>query len=490
MGKMKLFAGILFGLVLAFQLFNLTTISLWHDEAFSALLIRYDDYGEMLHRIGLDVHPPLYYMILRIWASAFGDSLFSLRSFSLFFGLLGMAATFALAKEIFQKRNLAFFSALILGMNSFQIQYHLEARMYTLATFFILLATFFLIRGLKTQIPSWRFSLLIGAYALSGAAALYTHYYSVFALAAHALFALYLLRFQIKKLGFVGVGFVASGILFLPWLPTFLRQLSQVQASYWIPPINRWSIPTTISKMTTGDGFNPDQAAFLIILIGVLVLAAFLWMLSRYPQRERWILPFLFLMPFLGSFLLSLKTSIYLDRYFIFYLPYLVITLVAALFAIPNPKVRSLLLMLALAGATVSYPLHASSWRLSEKPGMAGASSYLLSSLHSQDTILATSSFVYFTFRYYNTSSTHPLVYAPSDLPHFSGTALLNKEDIARSSENIAQPGNTVWTIDTTGFGNFQPAPPESWQKLQEKEFPDAYPHRGSVIVRKYLIGI
>jgi uncharacterized membrane protein len=71
---------------LAVRLYKLTAISLWHDEAFSALLVRYS-WSEMIHRIGLDVHPPMYYIFLRFWHYLFGDSLFSLRAFSVLFGL-------------------------------------------------------------------------------------------------------------------------------------------------------------------------------------------------------------------------------------------------------------------------------------------------------------------------------------------------------------------------------------------------------------------
>lgn len=486
MALIALFA--IFGASLVFQIAHLDTLSLWHDEAFSALLIQYENYGEMLHRIALDVHPPLYYMILRAWNDIFGHSVFSLRFFSLFFGLLSIVATFMVAKEIFQNKKLALLSALIFGMSSFQVQYNLEARMYTLGAFFLLLATYFLFRGLKAQIPSKKFFLLITIYALFAAAAVYTHYYTIFALAAHAFFSLYWLRSQIKKQFLVGTGFFISGVLFLPWLPVFLRQLAQVQESYWIPPINAWSLLTTLSKMVTGDGLDPNQAAFLIILIAILVLAAFFSMLFLYPQKERWILPLLFFTPFLGSLLLSLKTSIYLDRYFILYLPYLMITLVAALFAIPQKKLRFGLLTLALIGAAVSYPLHEQVWRLSEKPGMQAAALHLLSSASPNDIVLVNSPFVFFTFRYYNEGRLPDFLYAPEELSHFSGTALLNDSDIVRSFGDGSTINSIIWTIDTTGFGNFQPTVPASWQKLEEMEFPDAYIHRGSIIIRKYIV--
>ena len=54
----KILIAFALGTILFFQLANLTSISLWHDEAFSALLVQYEDYTEMIDRIRLDVHPP------------------------------------------------------------------------------------------------------------------------------------------------------------------------------------------------------------------------------------------------------------------------------------------------------------------------------------------------------------------------------------------------------------------------------------------------
>jgi uncharacterized membrane protein len=80
-----IFLILILGLLL--RLYHNTNISLWHDEAFSALLIKYP-WQEMLYRIGLDVHPPAYYIFLRIWHYIFSDSLLSLRLFSVFFGVV------------------------------------------------------------------------------------------------------------------------------------------------------------------------------------------------------------------------------------------------------------------------------------------------------------------------------------------------------------------------------------------------------------------
>src|SRR5688572_12056019 len=60
---------------------NIARASIWHDESFTAMLISYD-WGEPVRRAALDVHPPLYYFILKVWTAAFGSSLLAMRSLS------------------------------------------------------------------------------------------------------------------------------------------------------------------------------------------------------------------------------------------------------------------------------------------------------------------------------------------------------------------------------------------------------------------------
>ena len=98
--KWLIISMVVFGLLL--RLYNLTKISLWHDEAFSALLIKYS-WGEMMYRIGLDVHPPMYYIFLRVWHYVVGYSLFSLRLFSVFFGVATIVMVYVFTKRFFKK---------------------------------------------------------------------------------------------------------------------------------------------------------------------------------------------------------------------------------------------------------------------------------------------------------------------------------------------------------------------------------------------------
>ena len=58
-----LFLILLLGVALRF--YHNLDISMWHDEAFSALMVRHP-WHEMFVRLGLDVHPPAYYAVLRV----------------------------------------------------------------------------------------------------------------------------------------------------------------------------------------------------------------------------------------------------------------------------------------------------------------------------------------------------------------------------------------------------------------------------------------
>ncbi|MCP6726704.1 MAG: glycosyltransferase family 39 protein [Patescibacteria group bacterium] len=480
--------------ILLLQVFNLTTIALWHDEAFSALLIQ-QEFSEMMERIGQDVHPPLYYILLRPWADVFENSLLSLRLFSLFFGLLSIIGTYILAQEIFRKRSIAFLSSLFMFFNAFQIQYNMEARMYTLGTFFAIISSIFLLKGLRSKSLLWWLLYIGGAVA-----AIYTHYYLGFILLAQGAFALFYIQ---KETGFslaswirnknfrllsISVGLII--LSFLPWLPTFLTQIQRVQDAFWIPSMTIWSIPYTLFKMFTS--FDIDPAILSIPLVGgitaVLVLSALLLLLFKYKQTGRLLILFSLIIPFSASLLLSLKTSIYLDRYFILFLPFLLIAVASAIISIKSLMLRSSLITILTLAAFTSFPIYWQSINADAKPGMAAASQYLNESVEIQDKLIVNSSFIYFTFQYYNTTSINPLLYAPGDIPHFSGTALLNEEDLLSDFNKAAVSGDTVWTLDTTGFGNFQPSVPSSWAKESEKIYQDAPDFKGVIIVRKYIV--
>ncbi|MDQ3332258.1 MAG: glycosyltransferase family 39 protein, partial [Planctomycetota bacterium] len=80
------------------RLQRLGTISFWFDEAYSVKMVSFG-LAEILERASRDIHPPLYYWLLRVWAGGFGDSPVALRLMSVLFGVLTVLGVFLFVRE-------------------------------------------------------------------------------------------------------------------------------------------------------------------------------------------------------------------------------------------------------------------------------------------------------------------------------------------------------------------------------------------------------
>ncbi len=444
-----------------------------------------------MYRIGLDVHPPLYYWILRLWSYMFGYSLLSLRSLSILFGVLTIYAGYLFVRKAFNNEKLALIAAFFLAINPFQIQYSLEARMYTLGTFLVLISSWLLLKALEeNKINLWIW------YGLSVAAGLYTHYYLVFSIAAQGLYVLYIF-YKNRTINFKALGsYVLAVILFLPWLPTLLTQIKRVESSYWIPKPDRWSVPSTIYKMALGGQGN-DHLTLLVAAIAAVIVTVYFFRETKPPIR--WLIVFGVAIPFIGALLLSFKQAIYLDRYFVFASLYFTIMIAASLFLMPKYTTRRTLTVIF---AAVSIILFFKNWQdlhvknlfinrsINYKPGMAAASEFVNENARPGDKLYVGSSFIYFTFKYYNHTGIKPLLYSSGSLetiPHFSGTAILTNDDLILDFKPT-EKNSTVWLIWTTGFGGSKPNVPGNWSVITEKEWSDTPGFKGDIIVTEYHV--
>jgi uncharacterized membrane protein len=414
-----------------------------------------------------------------------------MRALSIVFGVLTIYAGYLFVKQAFKNQRLAIMAALFIAINPFQIQYALEARMYTLGTFLALISCYFLVKALETnKTIVWIF------YALSVAAAFYTHYYLFFTIAAQGLYFIYYIWKQ-KKWMLKGLGaYILAFLIYLPWVPTLLVQVKRVQAAFWIPEPDRWSIPGTIWKMVFGgEGIN--HPTLVIASIVTLILVYFFFRETKLPVR--WLVVFSLVLPFAAAVILSFKQAIYLDRYFVFASLFFAILIASSLSLIPKLSTRR---TLATIFVVVSVFVFFKNWEKLEvknlfvnrtinyKPGMAGASAFINESARPEDKIYVGSSFVYFTFKYYNQTPIKPLLYSTGTLetiPHFSGTAILTNEDLVLDFRQ-AQKNENVWLIWTTGFGGSKPNVPGNWSKVVEKEYPDTPGFKGTIIVTEYHV--
>jgi len=466
------------------RFYNNTALALWHDEAFSALYIRYP-WGEMMHRIGLDVHPPLYYWVLRVWSYGAGDSLLSLRLLSILFGVLTVWAGYMFLRAAFGKK-IALAGALLLALNPFQIQYALEARMYTLGTFLALWSSYFLVKALESENLHAKYWI---GYTLTIAAALYTHYYLVFTIAAQGLFLLiYCLRYRDGKKFIAGMAsYIGAAILYIAWVPTFLAQIARVQESYWIPPMTAWSVPGTLWKMIFGGTGIRNSILAIATVVTLIILVR---VIRRTTNVYKWFVILSVVIPVLAAVALSLRTDIYLDRYFVFASLFFTILVLLAINSLSRPVLRWGLAVLLVASMTFAFFKNWQELGIHDKPGMTAASEVVNLNSSSGDKIIVGSSFIYFTFKYYNETGINPQLISDrpiKDIPHFSGTAILTDDDLILDLNSFAR-GQTVWLLWTTGFGGSKPSLPANWQMQNEVKTADTPGFKGDIFVDKYQV--
>jgi 4-amino-4-deoxy-L-arabinose transferase-like glycosyltransferase len=148
--------------------------SLWYDEAWSMWAVRGDRVTDTLSRVREDVHPPLYFLLLDGWTFVAGESAYAVRLLSTLFGMIGLAATYAVGRRLFDRRA-ALYALVMLATASFFVYYAREVRMYTLVLALAALSTWLYLRWLNTPTgtPTWRRGLI---YGLCMSALLYTHY--------------------------------------------------------------------------------------------------------------------------------------------------------------------------------------------------------------------------------------------------------------------------------------------------------------------------
>jgi hypothetical protein len=239
--------GIVIAVALLLRVTRLGAAELWFDEACSGLLT-FSDPGELLDSVRAEVTPPLYYLALHGWASLIGHGEAALRALSAGAGILTAALACLIAQRASRTAGLA--AGLAVALSPIHVYYSQEARMYALLLFFLCAAIGCFLRALdeegRGEIRWW-----IG-YALSAAAAVWTHYFAIFVLAAVPLLAL--------EGGWRGVrgallASLAAGLLCLPLLPWVLAQV-QLPATGWIGHAYR-AIPPSLAVPRTLEIFTP-----------------------------------------------------------------------------------------------------------------------------------------------------------------------------------------------------------------------------------------
>ena len=117
---------------IAARLWGLTSSCLWFDEIFSVHAAEHD-WSSLWSFVALDlIHPPLFYILLKIWILIGGDGLAWLRVLPVLLAVIAIFPFISLCKELKISFWTSLFGLLLLAVNGSLIKYSQEVRMYSL----------------------------------------------------------------------------------------------------------------------------------------------------------------------------------------------------------------------------------------------------------------------------------------------------------------------------------------------------------------------
>lgn len=316
----------------------------WFDEAYTGLLIL-QDWGAMLSVIQSDVHPPLYFAVLKIWASIFGSGEYALRSFSAILGTALIPLTYLMTQRLWKDRReriVPLAAALIVAVNPFFVAYSQEVRAYALVAVLMTLAATFFFHALHAT-PG-RFTPAWGGVAICCGLAFLTHYLSIFGtLTMGMLWCLHLLTHRaehpqrIRSIIYTHIPTIVIGVLIVvPWLPSVMAQYQDATPLVWIPQARLSFIFRSIAAFLFGVDahalgippvrlftslLSPSFVGFVIALVVIPLTIYLLTERSRESGDRLFSIFFLWLFPILLVVLLSLFgiQHWYVERYLITY---------------------------------------------------------------------------------------------------------------------------------------------------------------------------
>lgn len=364
--------GLLLAAAAAVRFRHLGARSLWTDEA-STWTASSGSLAELLRFCATeDASPPLHYLLTSLALTA-GDTEAHLRLVSALASLAMVWLTYRLAR-LHAGRAESSLAAALVAFSAYQVMYAQEARTYALVAAWMLLATLMLARATGgAGSRYWRF------YAIALAGAFYTQTIGWLIAGAHGAFVLAHPGARRHWRGFA-LGLLGGAALYVPWVIVSLEQAGHLPQSHWYVPspdahgsflVLRAILVAPLSLVAAaGDvpglaAWMPARLAHVAVAAAPLVpLAAALFALGAAGPRARvaWLAAACLVLPLAAVFVVSLSSSLWLSRYFVFTTPFLAVLIAHGVVRLRPAPLRAGWAGLLLALAAFALWRYDTSW--------------------------------------------------------------------------------------------------------------------------------
>ncbi|HEX8288075.1 MAG TPA: hypothetical protein VF556_08770 [Pyrinomonadaceae bacterium] len=265
------------------RFWNLTASCLVFDEIFSVHASSLP-WNELFKFIALDlIHPPFFYIVLKIWTLLGGESLLWLRLFPVCWSVLAIAPFLLFCRELKLENREMLFAFIFIAVNGSLIKYAQGVRMYSLLFCLGHFSLWLFVKFLEAKSKTVLFWLFFVNFLL-----IYTHYFGWLIIAAE-LAAVAIYKFDKLKSFLLLLALWIAG--FLPW----------AAAVYFA------------SKTGTGFGQNLGWAGkpgiFDVALLILTIHEPFYWQQSNIAAASLWFLTIPLALICLAAIVLNWKNS-------------------------------------------------------------------------------------------------------------------------------------------------------------------------------------
>jgi uncharacterized membrane protein len=417
--------------------------SIWFDEAYSAYLARLD-YSDIVAVTARDLHPPLYYILLKAWSGVFGHSIVAMRLLSTAFGVVTIAFIHRLIKTMAGIRASAL-AALAISIMPLFVYYGQEMRMYTMMTAIVFAASYVLVVAVeRATLPWWT---LYGALVALG---MWTHYFVVFVWIAHLCWLVWRYRREVLNRSTV-IAYATALLLFAPWLPTVVRRFffSEVENS-WVPPLSLSQIVDFVGSVFFARQMT--RSPITVAMAAVIVVVGYYVVRNWKSLKNLELVVLMAVVPVLALLALSVFRPEFVERYLLPSAVSAVIVSVLSLRELPVKQLAASCLVLALCFGAFAF--RAVTGQRADGDMAQFARDIAAASGSSEEVILSRVYRAYYDLSFYDTGHVLFLSEFVQDEPTWGYYAPPMKDDldIAASYEALLADGFSIWEIAPDGF--------------------------------------
>ena len=398
---------------------------------------------------------PLYSPVLRGWIALSGESVFSMRLLSVIWGVLTVSLVVVLTRRIIHDRRTSAVAGVLVAFSPYLVWYAQEIKMYTWVPMLVVLALYALERACRQPRLVWWAVVLVAT-----TLAIYSH---ILAALLIPVLAIWFVVHPARGSRVWGGGLLVLAGLTLPYLPLLGWQaplllvhrqtgypdysLDQMIIEMASALLNGWSV-----GISQGAWGTPSiTLAAMIALGGLVCVGAVALGLSGTRVRTQWRTAVRLLVwcgfPLLGVWVVSLRGSIFTDRYLIWSAPafyILVAAGIAALRRLARPLGSVLIaaiLILDLHGwmAQAAVPI---------KPAFEPAVRLVEDRREAWDLLLFQIPYNHYVFDYYSIAGLGDWAEAPyTNWREADGTYRVGVDYVGRELLNLLRGHDRVWLI-------------------------------------------